>query len=111
MRAATAVEIAMFSYVNLKRKFVELFACRAENVQIFFTDFLGLDEVYNRPGTSGSQNWSLRMPDNYEEVYADNLKAGKAFNFPRVLKLAIEARGKKFAEENAEIIKKLEGIM
>lgn len=92
-------------------KFVELFACRAENVQIFFTDFLGLDEVYNRPGTSGSQNWSLRMPDNYEEVYADNLKAGKAFNFPRVLKLAIEARGRKFAEENAEIIKKLERIM
>ena len=92
-------------------KLVELFACKAENAQIFFTDFLGLYDVYNRPGTSGDSNWSLRIPDNYEEVYCNNLKSGKALNLPLILKLAIQARGNDFATANQEIIKKLESIM
>lgn len=92
-------------------KLVELFACKAENVQIFFTDFLGLYDVYNRPGTSGDQNWSLRIPDNYQELYLDNLNKGKALNLPLILKLAIEARGHEFASEHQDTIKKLESIM
>ena len=94
-----------------QNKLVELFACKAENIQIFFTDFLGLYDVYNRPGTSGDSNWSLRIPDNYEEVYYNNLKSGKALNLPLILKLAIYARGNEFANENKEIINKLESIM
>lgn len=92
-------------------KLVELFACKAENIQIFFTDFLGMYEVYNRPGTSGDQNWSLRIPDNYEEVYCNNLKEGKALNLPLILKLAIEARGHEFAHKNQETIKNLESLI
>ena len=72
---------------------------------------MGLHDVYNRPGTLGDQNWSLRIPDNYEEVYCNNLKEGKALNLPLILKLAIEARGKEFASQNQEIISKLESLI
>lgn len=58
-------------------KLVEVFASKAENIQIFFTDFFGLQETYNVPGTSGDKNWSLRIPDNFEEVYYNNLKTLK----------------------------------
>ena len=92
-------------------KLIELFACKSANIQVFFTDFLGLYDVYNRPGTSGDANWSLRIPDNYEEVYCNNLKEGKALNLPLILKLAIEARGHEFATANQEIIRKLEGLI
>ena len=106
-----AVRISKDAPFLTQTKFVELFACKAENIQIFFTDLLGLYDVYNRPGTSGDQNWSLRIPDNYDEVYANNLKEGKALNLPLILKLAIEARGHEFANANQEIIRKLESIM
>ena len=110
-RKETAVRLSKDAHFFAQTKMVELFACRAENVQIFFTDFFGIYDVYNRPGTSGEQNWSLRIPDNYEEVYAQNLKNGSALNLPLILKLAIEARGHKFASEHAGIIKKLEGLI
>ncbi len=105
-----AVRISKDAPFLAQTKFVELFACKAENIQVFFTDFLGLYDVYNRPGTSGDKNWSLRIPDNYEEVYCQNLKEGKALNLPLILKLAIEARGHKFASQNAQIIEKLNSI-
>ena len=106
-----AVRISKDAPFLTQTKFVELFACKAENIQIFFTDFLGLYDVYNRPGTSGDQNWSLRIPDNYEEIYCENLKSGKALNLPLILKLAIEARGHEFSSLHQDIIKKLEELI
>jgi len=91
-------------------KLVEIFACKAENVQIFFTDFFGLKETYNRPGTSGDFNWSLRIPNNFEEVYEENLKNGRAFNLPKVLRQAIYARGKDFADKYSLLLEQLEKI-
>lgn len=91
-------------------KLVELFACKAENVQIFFSDFFGLPDTYNVPGTSGDENWSLRIPDNYEEVYENNLKNGHAINLPLVLKQAILSRGKEFSEKYSVLIEQLEKI-
>ena len=110
-REQVAVRCSNDAEFLTQNKLIELFACKAENIQIFFTDFLGLYDVYNRPGTSGDSNWSLRIPDNYEEVYCNNLKSGKALNLPLILKLAIYARGNKFANANQEIINKLESIM
>lgn len=92
-------------------KLAEIFASKAENIQIFFTDFFGIKDVYNKPGTSGSKNWSLRMPDNYEEVYCNNCKNGTALNLPLILKMAIEARGSEFAKKNAKLIKELEELI
>lgn len=83
-------------------KLVELFACRAENIQIFFTDFFDMSETYNTPGTSGNKNWSLRLPDNFEQM--------NVINLPHILKKAIISRGKDFADKNRKIIEELDEI-
>ena len=83
-------------------KLVEWFACQAENIQIFFTDFFGMDKTYNTPGTSGDKNWSLRLPDNFAQM--------ETINLPLILKKAIIARGSEFEQQNKEIIEELDEI-
>ena len=83
-------------------KLVELFASQAENIQIFFTDYFNVCDVYNRPGTSGDSNWSLRLPDNYKEL--------SPINLANILRLAIEARGSGFAKKNEKLTEKLSEI-
>lgn len=84
-------------------KLVELFACKAENIQIFFTDFFKMNETYNTPGTSGDKNWSLRLPANFEDM--------ETINLPLLLKKAIIARGSDFANTNKELIEELNEIL
>ena len=84
-----------------------MFASKAENVQIFFSDFFGIYDVYNKPGTSGDQNWSLRVPDNFEEFYFEQLKKNQGINLPEILKLAIETKGEAFVHKHAELIQQL----
>lgn len=83
-------------------KLVELFACKAENIQMFFTDFFNMDKTYNTPGTSGDKNWSLRLPDNFEKM--------QTINLPLILKKAIISRGEEFADANKKIIEELDEI-
>ena len=80
-------------------KLTEIFASKAKNVQIFFTDFFQIKETYNTPGTSGDQNWSLRVPNEFESHRTIDLNA--------ILKAAIIARGKDFATKHAVLIEKL----
>jgi 4-alpha-glucanotransferase len=80
-------------------KLTEIFASKAKNVQIFFTDFFKIRETYNTPGTSGDQNWSLRLPANFEEM--------ETIDMHSILKTAILARGHEFAEKHAALIEKL----
>ena len=80
-------------------KLVEIFASKAKNVQMFFTDYFKINETYNTPGTSGDQNWSLRLPNDFEEHETIDLCA--------ILKAAIIARGKDFATKHAVLIEKL----
>ena len=74
--------------------FAELFTSPAKRIQVFFTDFFGIGKTYNTPGTSGDQNWSLRLPNNFEEHETIDLAA--------ILKAAIIARGKDFAKKQKE---------
>ena len=83
-------------------KLVELFACKAENIQIFFTDFFNMTQTYNTPGTSGDKNWSLRLPNNFAQM--------ETINLPVILKKAIIARGSEFANANKQIIEELNEI-
>lgn len=92
----------------VKAKYAELFSSPAQNLQFFFSDFFGLEEVYNKPGTSGSQNWSLRLPNDFEEFYYSQLSKGKGLNLPETLKTAIESKGQKFAQKNKDLLNKLE---
>ena len=80
-------------------KLTELFASKARNVQMFFTDYFKIKETYNTPGTSGDQNWSLRLPNNFKDLQPIDLSA--------ILKAAIIARGKEFAKKHAILIEKL----
>ena len=82
-----------------KIKLAEMFASKAKNIQIFFTDYFNVKDVYNRPGTSGDENWSLRLPDNYKEL--------QTIDLAEILTIAINARGKKFAEKNSKLLKEL----
>ena len=91
-------------------KLVELFANDAQNIQLFFTDYFGIKDVYNRPGTSGDGNWSLRIPNNFEEVFCANLKSKKALNLPLTLILAIKACGSKFEAKHKKLVEKLKEL-
>lgn len=91
-------------------KIIEIFASESENVQIFFTDFFGIEEVYNKPGTSGDPNWTLRLPDNFEDFYCQKLESNNALNLPAVLSFAIKARGCEFANTHSKLLKKLEKL-
>ena len=92
-------------------KLVECFASKAENVQIFFTDFFGINEVYNVPGTSGDPNWTLRLNDNFEEFYSQKLKSEEALNLPLVMIYAMKARGWEFYKNHQELLEKLESLV
>lgn len=83
-------------------KLVELFASKAENIQMFFTDFYNMTQTYNTPGTSGDKNWSLRLPNNFETM--------QTINLPLILKKAIIARGTEFASKNSKLIEELDEI-
>ena len=83
-------------------KLVELFACKAENIQMFFTDYFNMDQTYNTPGTSGDKNWSLRLPNNFEDM--------QPINLPLILKKAIIARGSEFANAHKQLIEELNEI-
>lgn len=92
-------------------KIVECFASCSENVQIFFTDFFGINEVYNAPGTSGDNNWSLRLNNNFKEVYKQNLAADAALNLPLAMIYAFKARGWDFYKNHEELLNKLEQLV
>ena len=100
-----AVTLSKCSKTLTKAKFIELFTANAQNVQIFFTDFFGIDDVYNKPGTSGDQNWSLRLPNNFEWFYFQQLAKGCALNLPDVLLDALKIKG---LDNDQDLVQKLE---
>lgn len=76
----------------LLAKYAELFASPSKHIQIFFSDFFGIDGLYNRPGRGGKKNWSLRVPNDYNTYYAEQLARQAALNLPLVLHLAMASR-------------------
>ncbi len=92
-------------------KLVECFASKSENVQIFFTDFFGINEVYNVPGTSGDPNWTLRLPNNFEQYYKEKLQSDEALNLPLAMIYAMKARGWDFYKNHQELLEKLEQLV
>jgi 4-alpha-glucanotransferase len=89
-------------------KLAELFVGPARNVMVTFADLLGLREAYNRPGTISEENWSLRIPPDFEARHAEARRAGRALDLPRVLAMAIRARGADFARPHAPLLAELD---
>jgi hypothetical protein len=71
----------------------ELFLSAAENVSIFFADLFGYVERYNVPGVVSEDNWRIRLPADFERLYADRLARGEALDVREALALALDARG------------------
>ncbi|RJS23856.1 4-alpha-glucanotransferase [Corallococcus sp. H22C18031201] len=91
-------------------KFADLFACRARNVMVFFADLLGMQETYNVPGTVDARNWSLRVPEDWAQRYRERLRVGAALDLPRVLALALRARGAESRTRHAALLRRLDQL-
>ncbi len=102
-----AKEIANDKTKFSSAKFTELFVSPAKKVQIFFTDLLGLNERYNLPGVSGEENWSLRMPENFEDLYHKNLENGLGLNLPEAIRKAFEQKGENFIKKHIKTFENL----
>ncbi len=72
-------------------KFAEIFT----SFKQFFTlpDMFGMEQRINISGKSDKNNWSVRIPSNYEEFYYKNLAKGRGLNLPKVLANAMKMRG------------------
>jgi 4-alpha-glucanotransferase len=83
----------------------DVFASGAENVQLFFTDLLGIEETYNEPGTVGPHNWTLRVPPDWRR-HAERAAARTALALRNVLAMALRMRG--LARDHAPLLARLE---
>jgi 4-alpha-glucanotransferase len=88
-------------------KLAELFVGPARNVMVFFTDLLGMRDVYNRPGTIAEENWSPRIAPDFAARYQQTRGEGRALDLPRVLAMAIRARGRDFATAHGDLLARL----
>jgi 4-alpha-glucanotransferase len=107
-RAEWAARVADDAPRLAMAKLAELFVGPARNVMVLFTDLLGMREVYNRPGTVSEENWSLRIPPDFRARHAAGRRAGRALDLPRVLALAMRARGADFARAHAPLLAALD---
>ena len=87
--------------------FVELFTSPTKRIQVFFTDFFGIGKTYNKPGET-EDCWTLRMPDDIEGEYEENLRNEKGFNLPEIIARAIRHKGGKVSKENMELLANLD---
>lgn len=85
-------------------KVADIFASRAENVMIFFSDLFGEKRIFNVPGTVSETNWSMRLPSDFEADYRAKVARGAALNLPKALATALRARG---GSENHGLIERL----
>ena len=89
-------------------RFADLFVGPARNVLVFFSDLLGLREPYNRPGSVGPENWSLRVPPSFREEYEAKRRARRALDLPKALAQALRSRGGSFAAAHAALVAELD---
>lgn len=92
----------------VQAKFADLFVGPAQNIMVFFTDLLGYRETYNKPGIVSAENWTLRIPADFEKTYRDKVVDNRALNIPGALALALRARGESACLEHGELIRQLE---
>ena len=69
-------------------KFAEIFTSAKQ----FFTlpDMFGMSERINISGVQHPDNWTVRIPENYEEFYYSQLSKGFGLNMPKALEGALK---------------------
>jgi 4-alpha-glucanotransferase len=88
--------------------FAELFVGPASNVLVFFADLYGETATYNTPGLVSDENWSMRVPGAFRQVYMDRRARGEALDVPGALALAMRARGDDFVRAHEDLVVALE---
>ena len=88
--------------------FAELFVGPAANVLVFFADLYGETETYNTPGVISEDNWSMRVPGDFEAVYEARRARGEAMDLAGALALAMRARGDAFVRAHEALVTALE---
>ena len=71
----------------------DLFVGPATNVLVFWADLFGERDVYNTPGLVSADNWSMRIPRAFADVYRVRVAAGEALDIRAALAMALRARG------------------
>jgi 4-alpha-glucanotransferase len=87
--------------------FADLFVGPAERVSVFFPDLFGMKDVYNAPGTVDPANWTLRVPPDYQRLYAERRARGEALDLPAALATALHARARGQRGDLAELAEAL----
>ncbi|MBR5303370.1 MAG: 4-alpha-glucanotransferase [Candidatus Gastranaerophilales bacterium] len=94
-----------------KAKLVDIFTQGPKNIQLSFMDLFGISKRYNIPGTSGAQNWTLRLSPNYKENYYSELQKDDswAINIPEIVAESLRAKATREGslKENEELIAEL----
>jgi 4-alpha-glucanotransferase len=88
--------------------FADLFVGPAANVLVFFADLYGETATYDVPGVISEDNWRLRVPGAFREVYMDRLARGEAMDVMGALALAMHARGEAFVRGHEDLVRALE---
>jgi len=99
--AADAGELA-------QAKFADLFIGPARSIMVFFTDLLGIPQPYNVPGTVGRENWSLRVPPDFQQLYLAKSAENRVLNIPKAMAMALRARGPAVCDAHGGLIRELE---
>lgn len=100
-RERLATVLAAEPALLAQAQFADLFASKARQVLIFVSDLLGETRSYNVPGVVHPDNWTLRVPADFEGLYAARAAKAEALDMPLCLVLALDAQGAKFARAQA----------
>lgn len=86
-KSLLAQQIAVSSSELIHQLFTAMLASNARQVAVFYPDLFGLTERYNQPGLVSEENWSLRLPHDFDQQYAERRTAGQALDVARCLRL------------------------
>jgi len=104
-RSAWAERVAAEPGELVHALFADMLHSKARNIMVFVSDMLGVQERYNTPGTVSDDNWSLRVPPNFEQRYLSRVADNQALSLPYALLLALKARSD---EVSADLIRLME---
>ncbi|MEE4380068.1 MAG: 4-alpha-glucanotransferase [Candidatus Competibacteraceae bacterium] len=91
-RPAWTAHVANHPGVLVHALFADMLHSKARNIMVFVSDMLGVQERYNTPGTISEDNWSLRVPPDFEESYLSRVAEDQALSLPYAILLALKAR-------------------
>ncbi len=88
-RPEAAARIASSERELLCASLADLFRSGAESVYVFVGDLFGAREPFNRAGVIHPDNWTARLPEDFEAVYDARLRDGRALDIAAALRLAL----------------------